>query len=171
MLKRITMGFAALLLSGVVVGVGAEQLVPGLVPSSFLNSGLFTVNEGEGVSFHASLEDVRTGPSATVLLRLIDETGVVVARRDVVLGPGQSATLRYRRAGRLRAHADIFEPTTATGARRIVVGSLEVFALADTATVGLKPASMRSARVLAEEPVVRFIAMMNDGGSNGRLPD
>ena len=53
MSKRIT-GFV-LLLIGVAVGVGAAQVLPGREPSSFLNSGLFTVNSDEGVNFHASL--------------------------------------------------------------------------------------------------------------------
>ena len=52
MSKRIT-GFV-LLLIGVAVGVGAAQVLPG-APSSFLNSGLFTVNSDEGVNFHVSL--------------------------------------------------------------------------------------------------------------------
>jgi hypothetical protein len=168
MSKRIT-GLVFLLI-GVAVGVGAAQVLPGLEPSSFLNTGLFTVNSGEGVSFHASLDDRRGGLPATVMLRLVDDTGAVVARRDVVLGPGQSATLQYLKPGRLRAHAGIVEGDTAGGRRRIVLGTVEIFSLRDATAAGLLPASLRSAR-FAEPEILRFVCSMNDGGGNGRLPD
>jgi hypothetical protein len=167
MSKRIT-GFV-LLLIGIAVGVGAAQIVPGGEPSSFLNTGLFTVNTGEGVSFHASLDDRRGALPATVMLRLVDDAGAVVARRDVVLGPGQSATLQYLKPGRLRAHADIVEGDSASQ-RRIVLGTVEIFSLGDASAAGLLPASLRSAR-LAEPGILRFVCSVNDGGGNGRLPD
>jgi hypothetical protein len=166
MSKRIT--GLVLLLIGVAVGVGAAQVLPGREPSSFLNTGLFTVNSGEGVSFHASLDDRRGALPATVLLRLVDEQGAVVARRDVVLGPGQSATLQYLKPGRLRAHADIIEGD-ATGQRRIILGTVEIFSLGEN-VAELLPASLRSAR-LAEPGILRFVCSVNDGGGNGRLPD
>jgi hypothetical protein len=168
MSKRIT--GLVLLLIGIAVGVGAAQVLPVREPSSFLNTGLFTVNSGEGVSFHASLDERRGALPATVLLRLVDEAGGVVARREVLLNPGQSATLQYLRPGRLRAHADIIEDSGATGQRRIVLGTVEIFSLGDRA-VGLLPASLRSARLMAEAEILRFVCSVNDGGGNGRLPD
>ncbi len=169
MSKRIT-GFV-LLLIGVAVGVGAAQVVvlPG-PPTSFVNSGLFTLNSDEGVNFHVSLHEGRGGPPATALMRLIDASGTVVARRDVQLGPGQSATLQWLKPGQYRVHAGIVEGSNATGPRRIL-GTAEIISLRGTSVTGLHPASLRSTRRAEEFEVLRFVSTMHDGGGNGRLPD
>jgi hypothetical protein len=162
MSKNTTMGLA-LLLVGIVAGAGAAQVLPTLEPDSFLNTGLFSVGQGEGVNFHVSLDDRRTGPPTTVLLRLLDRSGAVVARREATLNPGQSTTLVHREPGLYRAHAEVVEPDGALGARRIVLGTVEIFSfnLNDAGAMALVAAS----------PISRFVCSTNDGGTNGRLPD
>jgi hypothetical protein len=163
MTKRISMGLG-LLLIGVLAGAGGVHAVQVFQRTSFLNTGLFTVDPGEGVSFRVTLDDGRTGPPATVLLRLLDQNGAVVARRDAQLAPGQSAALDFRRPGVFRAQAQVIEPGGALGTRRILVGTVEISTLYSTAgdatALSLDPGGER-----------RFVCSHDDGGGNGRIPD
>ena len=125
-MKRRTLG---LLMAGVVFGVnGAQAASP---PTRYLTSGLFTVHQREGVYFHVSLDDIRGGPIATIIMRLIDETGAVRAARTVTLNPGQSATLTHDEPGLYRAQAEVYEQAVGLSDRRTVVGLVEVFGLDD----------------------------------------
>jgi hypothetical protein len=162
MSKNTVMGLA-LLLVGVISGAVGAQVLPSLQPDSFLNSGLFTVAENEVVRFSVSLDDRRAGPPATVLMRLLDAQGTVVARRDVTLQAGASATLLYRKSGEFRAHADIVEPDSAIGARRIILGTVEISSTGSTGD----PTALNLD--FGTDP--RFVCSMNDGAGNGRLPD
>jgi hypothetical protein len=126
-MKRRTLG---VLLAGVVVGVSGAQAVS-LQPTGYIRSGLFTVHPREGVHFRVSLDDLRGGPVATIVMRLIDDTGAVQASQTVTLNPGQSATLTHNVAGLYRVQADVYEPEFGLNARRHVDGSVEVFGLDD----------------------------------------
>ena len=163
MTKRISMGLGLLLL-GVLAGAGGVHALQLLERTSFLNTGLFTVDPGEAVSFRVTLDDGRTGPAAKVLLRFLDQTGVVVARREVVLMPGQSAALDLRQAGVFRAQAQVVEPGGALGTRRVVVGTVEIFP-APTSTTGATALSLDLSGGR------RFVCSVDDGGGNGRIPD
>jgi hypothetical protein len=126
-MKRRTLG---LLLAGIVVGLNGTQAVA-LQATRYITSGLFTLHLREGVHFHVSLDDIRGGPVATVIMRIIDDTGVVQASRTVTLNPGQSATLTHDEPGRYRVQAEVYEQTLGLSARRNVVGGVEVFGLDD----------------------------------------
>jgi hypothetical protein len=99
-----------------------------------------------------------------VLMRLLDSRGVVVARLDAVLEPGQSATLAYRLPGVFRAHAQIVEPDVPLGARRIVVSTIEIFGL------GTRTGETQALALDFGIPR-RFVCSSDDGAGNGRLPD
>ena len=93
-----------------------------------MGSGLFTLDPGEAVNFNVTLQADVTRRPARVLLHLLDANGAIVARRDVTLEPGQSATLRYGLPGVLRAQAQIVEPD-ADGWRPAVcvLSTIEIF--------------------------------------------
>ena len=146
-------------------GAAGVHAVQSLERARFLNTGLFTLAAGEAVNFNATLDDHRGGPPAKVLMQLLDAKGAVVARQDVVLEPGQSATLAYRRPGVFRAQAQIIEPDAPLGTRRIVVSTVEIFGL-ETQTswwTTLERSSLAIPR--------RFVCSSDDGAGNGRLPD
>ena len=44
-------------------------------------------------------------------MRIIDPRGAIVARQDVVLQPGQSATMPFRGVGSFRALAEVVGPS------------------------------------------------------------
>ena len=126
-MKRRTVG---VLLAGVVMAATAATAAS-LQPTAYITSGLFTVHPREGVHFHVSLDDLRGAPTATVIMRFIDDTGVVQAFQTVTLNPGQSATLTHHESGRYRVQAEVYEQTLGLSARRNVVGGVEVFGLDD----------------------------------------
>jgi hypothetical protein len=113
------------LLIGVCAGAVGAQVVEGVSPVRYLNTGLFTLSARQNAEFHATLDDTRAGASAKVLMTFIDERGVIVARREVVLLPGQSATLELAGPATVRAHAEFTEATSLFGPRRAIVGSVE----------------------------------------------
>jgi hypothetical protein len=151
-----------LLLVGMMAGAAGVHAVQSLERARFLNTGLFTLAAGEAVNFNATLDDRRGGPPARVLMQLLDAKGAVVARRDVSLEPGQSATLAYRLPGVLRAQAQIIEPDAPLGTRRIVVSTVEIFGL-ETQNGETRALSLAIPR--------RFVCSSDDGAGNGRLPD
>jgi hypothetical protein len=163
MSRNTTMG-VALLLVGMMAGAAGVHAVQSLERARFLNSGLFTLAAGEAVNFNATLDDHRGGPPAKVLMRLLDSKGAVVARQDVVLEPGQSATLSYRLPGVFRAQAQIVEPDVPLGTRRIVVSTIEIFGL------GTRTGETQ-AQALDFGIPRRFVCSSDDGAGNGRLPD
>jgi hypothetical protein len=153
-----------LLLVGIMVGAAGVHAVQSLERARFLNTGLFTLAAGEAVNFNATLDDHRGGPPARVLMQLLDVKGAVVARREVSLEPGQSATLAYRQPGVFRAQAQIIEPDAPLGTRRIVVSTVEIFGLETQALNG-------ETRALSLAIPRRFVCSSDDGAGNGRLPD
>lgn len=161
-MSRTTAKGLGLLLVGMMAGAAGVHAVQGLERSRFLNTGLFTLAPGEAVNFNATLDDQRGGPPARVLMQLLDAKGAVVARRDVTLEPGQSATLAYRQPGVLRAQAQIVEPDAPLGNRRIVVSTVEIFGLETLAG---------ETRALGLAIPRRFVCSSDDGAGNGRLPD
>jgi hypothetical protein len=159
--RRIGVGLS-LLVVGMLAGAGGAYALQLLDISRFINTSLFTVAPGEAVNFSVTLDDNRGGPAAKVLLRLLDKRGSVVARQDLVLGPGQSATLRYPYPGVLRAQAQILEPDAPLGTRRRLVSTVEI--------VSLKSGDASSLDLGFGIPQ-RFVCSSDDGGTNGRLPD
>ena len=113
------------LLSGIFVGVAGAQVAETL-QQRFLNSGLFAVTADERANFHVTLDDQRGAPPALVRLQILDQNGVVVARREVTLLPGQSASLAKSGPGLFRAHAEVVESGLLFTKRRTTVGSVEV---------------------------------------------
>jgi hypothetical protein len=146
----------ALLVVGIVTGVAGAQAVQLLQPSTFLNTGLFTLGKGEVALYNVSLDENRGGPAANVVMQLIDPKGVTVVRQLATLAPGQSATLRYDVPGVYRAHAEIVSGTGTLSDRRRLITSLEI--LGDPFG-GLTI------------PRVYVCSSSDDGGGNGRLPD
>jgi hypothetical protein len=147
-----------MLMVGVLAGVVGAQIAGN---SRFVQTGLFTVGQGEGVAFHVTLDDGRTGSPANVALRLLNQAGQVVARQDAVLEPGQSATLRFRTPGVYRAFAQAVEPEAPLSARRVVVGTVEIFDLEEDV----------QARSLALAGRTRFVCSQQDGSGSSRIPD
>ncbi len=156
MSRTIKVGLA-MLVAGAIAGAAGVQAIQSLERSLFMNTGLFTLAIGEGVNFNVTLDDDRLGPPAKVLMRLLDTKGAIVARREVVLGPGQSATLQYRLPGVFRAHAQIVEPDAPLGPRRVLVSSVEIFG------PSIDDPGLAIPR--------RFVCSSDDGAGNGRLPD
>ena len=115
-----------LLLVGVFAGVAGAQIFQALQRVQILNTGLFTVPEGGSATFYVSLDDRRDGPATRVALRIFDANGQAKAVNDVILQPGQSSRLTVDEAGLYRAHAEAFDPALGLGARREVVGHVEV---------------------------------------------
>jgi hypothetical protein len=146
-----------MLLVGVLAGVVGAQIVSS---SRFVQTGLFTIGQGEGVAFHVTLDDGRTGSPANVALRLLNQAGQVVARQDSVLEPGQSTTLRFRTPGLYRAFAQAVEPDAPLSARRVVVGTVEIFDLED---------DLQARSLSIGKP--RFVCSQQDGSGGSRIPD
>lgn len=165
-MKKSAIWTLGMLLVGIVAGAGGAHALQTLETNRFLNTGLFTVDKGDTVAFSATLDDNREGPSARIALRLIDRAGTTVARRDVTLSPGQSATLTSSLPGVFRAQAHIVEPDGALGDRRLVLGTVEIARGAALTTMQLT--SGESLDLAIER---RFVCSHDDGGSNGRLPD
>lgn len=113
------------LLIGVCAGAVAADAVETVWHVRYLNTGLITLSAGQNAEFHATLDDTRAGAPATVIMTFIDERGAIVARRDVVLQGGQSATLEMAGPAVVRAHAEFAEATSFFSPRRAVVGSME----------------------------------------------
>ncbi len=128
---RKTLVAFGLVLVGVVTGVAGARAVQDFQNARFISTGLFSVAEDEGVNFHVTLDDRRGGPPTVVTLRFFDESGIVVERRQVTLGPNQSSTLQMSKPGRYRAQAEIFEPVLPLSARRVVVSTVEIFDVND----------------------------------------
>ena len=66
-----------------------------------------------------------SGDSA--LLRLFNQDGAVVARKDVILQAGQSTTLQIYEPGLYRAHAEVRDSSSSACDRRTVRGTVEIF--------------------------------------------
>ena len=66
--------------------------------TSFAATGLFSLHEGESAAYSATLDDHRGGPAATVLMRILDTRGAVVASRQVVLQAGRVVDAALPRA-------------------------------------------------------------------------
>jgi hypothetical protein len=160
-MSRTTTVGLALLIVGVITGAVGANALQANDRFSILGSGLFTVDPGEMTNFNVSLVDGRGGAPARILLRLFDANGTVVARRDVTLAPGQSATLRYGQPGVLRAQAQIAEPTTTLlGDQRTVLSTVEISGIGDPKSLDLNITARR-----------RFVCSSDDGAGSGRLPD
>ena len=152
MMRAMAVGF---LLVGAFAGRASAQIAPGGNQACYINTGLFTVAQGEGVSFHVSLDDLRTGAPATVLLRLFNQDGAVAARKDVTLQPGQSTTLQLDKPGLYRAHAQVPNPQSLASERRTVLGTVEIFRNVKT-TSGLTALAFQS-------NVLRMVSAHDDG--------
>lgn len=122
-ITRVAAGLFVVIMSA---GAATAQECDNAPCRRYVNSGLFTVSPGEGVNFHVSIDDVRGAAPLNVLLRLFDSRGVVVARSEVVLQPGESTTLRFQQAGLYRAQMVIPAAPDSSSARRAIIGSLEI---------------------------------------------
>jgi hypothetical protein len=149
-----------MLVVGVMAGVVGAQIAGS---SRFVQTGLFTIGQGEGVAFHVTLDDGRAGSPANVALRLFNQAGQVVARQDSVLEPGQSATLRFRTPGVYRAFAQAVEPDAPFSARRLVVGTVEIFDLQNDAQALSLDFDLTGR--------TRFVCSHSDGSGSSRIPD
>jgi hypothetical protein len=159
MSRTTTIGLS-LLLVGVITGAAGAHAVQILStePTSILGSSLFTLETGEAVNFNVTFQAGRDAPAARVLLQLLDANGAAVARRDVTLEPGRSATLRYGLPGVLRAQAQIIEPTPTD--QSLVLSTIEIFGINDPKSLDLDLKSRR-----------RFVCSSDDGAGPGRNPD
>jgi hypothetical protein len=119
---------AVLLLIGVTAGAAGAQgiaAVADMLRNEVMGTSLFSVLPDEKADFNVTLQ-ADGGPNSTVVMRLMDPTGAVVARKTVSLAPGESATLRHRAAGRYRAQADVFDEIGVLTDRRTVVSTVEI---------------------------------------------
>jgi hypothetical protein len=154
MLKALVMRKLAIvfLLLGVVAGVAGAQAFHNFQRARFTNTGLFSVGPDEGVNFHVTLDDRRSGPPTKVLLRIFNVEGVIVARDEAILQPGHSRTLQAQGPGLFRAQAEILEPPFNLSVRRMVVSTVELF-------------DVRSFQIR------RFVCKPDDGVGGSRIPD
>ena len=156
MARSTKLGFV-LLIVGIVAGAAGTQAYQTFQLSRFLNSGLFTLADGETVHFNVSLDDNAGALPATVAMQLTDPRGAIVARQIVTLGPGQSSTLRFARPGAYRAHAELTDIGPFT-ARRTLVSTIEIIGQPDEPGLGIPHTYVCSSN-------------SSDGTGNGRLPD
>ena len=157
MKKSTMMGFG-LLLVGMLAGAGGAHALQVLENTRLVNTGQFSVADGESLRFHVTLQDRRDAAPARVQLRLLDRAGAVVARQDASLAAGQSATLAYARPGVYRAQAQAFEADGTASPSRILLGTVEIFGPVEPFSLDLTAPR-------------RFVCSHDDGGGNGRLPD
>jgi hypothetical protein len=122
---RLRLAGVGLMAIGVFVGVASAQVADLLTPS-FLRTGLFTVRPGEEAIFSVSLDDGSSGASASVLVQFLNPNGGVVLQQNVRLTPGKSTALPLTTPGRYRAYARVLDAPRLFGARRVVVGTVEV---------------------------------------------
>jgi hypothetical protein len=145
-----------LLTLGIAIGAAGTQAYQILLLPGFLNTGLFTLADGEVALYNATLDDVPGAPPASVMMQLIDPAGVVVARQAVLLAPGQSATLKWEKPGTYRGHAEfITRSETLPGPRRRLITSLEILG---------NPFGLTGSPRM-------FVCSSDTGSGNGRLPD
>jgi hypothetical protein len=157
-MSRSTKWGVVLLTLGIAIGAAGVQAYQFLVLPGFLNTGLFTLAEGDVALYNATLDDVPSAPPATVLMQLIDPAGVVVTRQAVVLAPGQSATLKWDRPGTYRGHAEfITKSSTLPSPRRRLITSLEIH--------------LGNPFALSGSTQRMFVCSSDTGSGNGRLPD
>ena len=156
MARSTKLGFV-LLIVGIVAGAAGTQAYQTIQLSRFLNSGLFTLADGEMVYFNVSLDDNAGTQPATVAMQLTDPRGAVVARQIVTLGPGQSSTLRFARPGAYRAHAELTDIGPFT-LRRALVSTIEIIPKPNDLGLGIPHTYVCSSN-------------SSDGTGNGRLPD
>jgi hypothetical protein len=95
------------LLLGLFAGVAGTQVVGAALSTTLLHTGLFWVSAGGEANFYVSRDDSAGGPPAKVFLQAFDENGTPVARREAVLGVGQSTALRVPGPGHFRVRAAI----------------------------------------------------------------
>ena len=123
------------LLAGVFAGVAGGEALEA-VNQQYLNTGVFSVRTNETAYFRVSLDDLAGAPPTRVVMQLFDPAGVVLARKETTLLPGQTATLQLSGPGLFRAHADVIEPDLPLSARRTPASTLEVV---DTITGTTRP--------------------------------
>jgi hypothetical protein len=119
---KLTRGVLALILAGVVVVAAGAQTTP--LPR-FCTGGPFTLTGGEA-NFRLALDDNPTAPPMGVTMRLYDADGNIVARTNVQLAAGKTATLAFRGAGVYRAQAT-FDSLINPSDRRDTAGAVELF--------------------------------------------
>jgi hypothetical protein len=121
-----TVALALLLAAAAAVGLRAQIVQDaGPVRPGYCTGGPFTLTAGQ-VKFHVALDDDPGAAAMTVILRLYDSTGAVVARERVQLSAGHTVTLEYAGHGLLRAQAS-FESLLNPSDRRAAHGSVELF--------------------------------------------
>jgi hypothetical protein len=117
------------LLLGLGGGAATAQVVGDALSVRNLNSGLFSLDGTDTAAFHVTLDEARGASGGRVLMQFLDEWGTVVARKDVTLQAGQSASLRTEGPGLFRAHAQLVDAGLQITSRRAVVGAVEVLDL------------------------------------------
>jgi hypothetical protein len=127
---------AGCLLVGVLAGAAGAQIAEAMFSVRYIHAPLFSVNAYQEAAFHVTLHDRPSGLPARVALQLFDAAGNAVAREDVVLRGGQSATMRVPGPGPFSARAQIVDSNLDLTGRRQVVGSVEVI---DTLTGIIRP--------------------------------
>lgn len=135
MLNTMSMRNAVLVtaLAGVAGVAGAQIITPGPPPvpprpaDVYCTSGPFTPPRGT-VSVHLAIDDVPAGPSASVVMRLYDASGNIVASRHTTIAAGHTASLVYTSSGAalLRAQAEVSNLGPVRGRRRRAVGQVEL---------------------------------------------
>jgi hypothetical protein len=117
-------------LAAVAAGFAGVRVYSQIEEARFIETGAFTVGNGEHVQFHVSLIGRGESDSADVVLRLFDADGDVLAEKRATLKDGASATLRYRNARRqrilVRGEAEILDPLLLVGRQRGATASIEV---------------------------------------------
>jgi len=109
-----------------VIGVRAQIVSdPGPSRPGYCTGGPFTLTAGR-VKFNVGLDDNPAAPPMTVILRLYDADGTIVARHRAQLAAGETTTLEHRGDGLLRAQAT-FESLLNPSNRRETVGLVEMF--------------------------------------------
>jgi hypothetical protein len=106
--RKVRLAAVGCLVLGVLVAVARAQNVQ----EWQVTTALFSVQAQEVALVNVSLLDQRGAPQARFVLRLFDENGVVVARREEMLEAGKSFSIRYTGPRLVRAVLDMTETTT-----------------------------------------------------------
>ncbi len=116
---------ACCLAAGICVGVAGAQIVA-TVQRSILATGAFEVSPGTTAAFFITIEGPRAASPVSVVMEIVDRTGVVVAFRETRMQAGQTAVLETPHVGVLHGRARIVESTLQILSGRRVAGSVEV---------------------------------------------
>jgi hypothetical protein len=124
--RRISCIAIGCLIAGAFAGAVGAQVVNGALPVRRAYSGLFTLEPHNRAEFHVTLHDTRSTGPAKALIQFLNRAGATEAWTEVLLQPGQTASLPIPGPAAVRAFAEIKDTTFLATPQRTVVGTVEV---------------------------------------------